>query len=152
MVKKLVMATVACLVASSCYAKGLVYCNDFDNNLNPKNVASKFEGTQVSWIASSDSEFGAQQLTITVYKNISGHQELLLRENFDVNPKWNAYGVKNFDFGEIGNYEIVINKLDGAEIASGEVSLTEAQAPIAKKPEEKLGLDMKELFNRYAPK
>ena len=155
--KKLFAALLAsCFVSSAALAAPaeIVFCENFNDQFEPVNVNTEFEGVQASWFAVLDEPIGQNNMVITLYQNNleNGSQELLDRATIPVNPRWNAYGARNGTFPGVGSYELAIETEDGQTLASGTVLLKEASAPIEEKPEERVGTSLQELFNRYAPK
>lgn len=146
------------LASSAAFAESqIVFCEDFTDQMEPINAAETIQGTQVSWMTVLDEPVGKNRMVVSLYFNDTANntQSLLGRETIEVNPKWNAYGTRYAQFPAYGTYELAFGLEDGTQIASGTVTLVEPTTPEAApepKAEEKVGVTLADLFNRYAPK
>ncbi len=150
-------AIALCALAMNAYSSEIKFGTDIDSNFQVIDPSEKIEGNVFSWLAQADQNFGAAQLMFSIYKNNeNGSQELLARQNIDVNPKWNAFGAKNSQLPDYGTYTFSLSLLDGTDLASGTVELVEPAKsepkPAEPVKEEKVGTTLADLFNRYAPK
>lgn len=137
----------------------IIFCETFDDQLQPVNAADEFQGTQVSWMTVLDEPFGKNKIELSIYVNdpendsqANTSQALLGRISIDVNPKWTAFGIRNSVFPAPGSYDLAIGLEDGTVLAYGSVNLLEETPEEEIQPEEQYGTTLGELFNRYAPK
>ncbi|MCI5638033.1 MAG: hypothetical protein MR287_02220 [Succinivibrio sp.] len=160
------MKSVASVVASlaislsvfSANAGEILFGTDLDAKFNVVNQSSTINQKYFSWLAKFDAAVGVPQVMVTLYSNDNGQQTIVGRDTLDVNPAWNCVGNKNATL-EVGSYTISITKLDGTDLASGDITIAEPPKEEAEKaanePEkkpEKVGTTLADLFNKFAPK
>lgn len=130
----------------------LVFCESLNEQFEPQNVGSSFPGPTVNLILTQDEPFGSPTLTATVYKRDGNQETVLERSNFDINPKWTAYAIRNMALPGPGNYAIGFTTPDGRTIAHEQVALTGGHTEKPGEPQETLGGTLEKVFNKYAPK
>ena len=156
-----VLAVFLCLVslslvgAKSADAAGeIVFCKDVTPDCAPIEPAREFSTTKVSWVAKFSESCGAPQIMFSIYrKDANNTEEMLYRENVDVRPDWNVFVAKDLEFPGDGTYILAFNKLDGATLAEGTVTISaevkpEEAAPLPETIEVE-GSTIETLFNKF---
>ncbi len=128
------------------------FCETLTDKFEPINPGDKFPGPTVSWLATSPTAFGKHKIVVSIYRDKDGVQSLLTRRELEVNPSWNNVGLSNMPVSEPGNYTLTLSQEDGAEIASGSVTILDSVNDQPAKPEKQIGGALEELFNKYKPK
>ncbi|MDR2054410.1 MAG: hypothetical protein LBQ10_00840 [Desulfovibrio sp.] len=142
------------LSATAAYAEAvqIVFCKNFSDSWEPQGQTETFDSNVITWIAKSQEPFGVQQLSLSLYKRQGEQEQLLKRENLDVRPTWNTFGLRNMVLPGEGTYLLSLAKGDGKVIGEGVVVVTAVQKDTASVKTEARGTTLAELFEKYAPK
>jgi hypothetical protein len=154
----IVVTIVICSVLGVAYAADpgkVVFCKGFTDKWEPIEPATEFTTNKVSWLYSASKPYGTPQIMLSIYyKNENEMEKLLFRTNIDVNPNWNASGVKDMTFPLPGLYTLTFSTLSGEPIATGSVKIIEKK--VEEKPFEEQkkmeGTTLEAIFNKYKPK
>ncbi|MDR3087075.1 MAG: hypothetical protein LBU45_03895 [Azoarcus sp.] len=120
-----------------------------------ENEGIEFDTNLISCGFFSPKPYGVMSVTLSIYYQAPGatNEEVLIRENQDVNPEWNILVVPELPLPSTGKYTFSLSRPTGEAIASGSVSIKE------KKVEEKMpeqpkveGTTLEGLFNKFKPK
>lgn len=132
--------------------QGMVFCDTFDEHWKPVNENTQFGTLSVSFIAHVEKSFGIPKITMTVYKVVAEEETLLKREDMDINPTWDTFGVRYLALPDDGVYNIALTTPEGGSLVSGKVTISKAAKGGEVKKQETLGTRLEKLFNKYAPK
>lgn len=132
----------------------IVFCAGFSDSWEPRGVAASFDTPLVSWIAKSGEAYGAQQLSLGIYKIEGAEERLLERRTIEVRPAWNTTGMRNMVLPGKGVFLLALEKKDGTMLCDGKITITGERAASAKAAPktETLGANLSDLFNKYKPK
>lgn len=129
----------------------IIFCENFDNDFMPSGVNTEFTGPAISMIALPGKAFGVPVIYISLYKQDGSRQTLLSRDQAQINPEWNGYGIRNFPVPGEGTFLIALTTEGGETLAQGSFTITSMDASKKAPPEETLGATLKDLFNKYSP-
>lgn len=153
MKKLLLLLGIFLLLGSVARAEGaLIFCESFDDQFKPQNVGASFPGPGISLILTQEKPFGSPSLTLTIYKRDGNRETVLERSNFDINPKWTAYGIRHLAMPGPGEYSIGFTLPDGGAVAQAEVTITGASDEKPAEPQETIGGTLEKAFNKYSTK
>jgi hypothetical protein len=133
----------------------VIFCQSIDDKWKPIDPSTTFETNVVTIFFQNVDEkaFGANEAVITVYLNDEGRQQMLHRENVQLNPQWNTLVLQDIPLPDVGNYYFVLSAISGNIFASGEVTIKTkvVDKEIPEKNEIK-GVDLKALFDLFSGK
>lgn len=161
--KHLRVAVLACFVLAGMLIPGLSFgaekstmefCSNFNDSWKAEGASTTFNTNIISWLAAASEAFGAQQVTLSIYKRQGSEEKLVERKSIDVRPTWNTVGMRNMKLPSEGEYSLSLEKADGKVLSEGKVKITKMQDPSAKAAPktETLGATLSDLFNKYKPK
>jgi hypothetical protein len=130
----------------------IVFCKSFSDTWKPQGPTETFDNNVIAWIVKAQEPFGVQQLSLSLYKRQGEQEQLLKRENLDVRPAWNTFGLRNMVLPAEGTFVLSLAKNDGKVIGEGMVVVTAIQKDTASVETEARGTTLAELFEKYAPK
>lgn len=148
------LLAIFCLSAPAAYAVDeIIFCKSISEKNEPVEPATEFSTSEVAVYTKFSKPCGAPQIMFSIYKRVDKGEELLYRENMDVNPKWNFFSIGNFPFPGDGTYTLAFNHMSGDAIAEGTVIINANIAPEEAEPlPEKIdveGKSLEELFNQF---
>ena len=149
-----VLFVAAALPSQAAQPGKVVFCKEVSADWKPVGVASEFDTNVVSWIAYSPKPFGAPKILLSIYYKKDGDspENLLIREEIDIKPAWNALIVKDVPLPEVGIYSVTLDTLNGAPLSAGSVTIRNRDVE-EKMPEkvESDGVTLEGLFNKFKP-
>lgn len=157
------VAVLACFILAGMLIPGLSFgaekstmefCTNFNDSWKAEGASSTFNTNIISWLATSSEPFGAQQLSLGIYKLQGSEEKLVERKSIEVRPTWNTVGMRNMKLPSEGEFSFSLEKADGKVLSEGKVKITKMQDASAKTPPktETLGASLSDLFNKYKPK
>lgn len=154
LLKGLTLAGLLSVSALSFAEEPVIFCQEFNSQFEPVNASNTIEGTQFSFFFKMPNQqnLGVNQVVFTLFKSDGISQEMLVRQNLETNPRWDAYGFLYATAPDYGTYDVTFDTLDGKTLAAGSVTLVEPApdaAPIEKKEQEIVGTTLEDIFNKF---
>jgi hypothetical protein len=129
----------------------VIFCLDL-KDWTPLEPAEEFDTNKISAMFKSASSFAAMRVSLSIYRlEEGGVENLIHREDFDINPEWNVWFAQNIPLPQTGQYEFVLNRPDGAQLAKGVVLIKEkkTEEPMPEKIDSS-GSTLEAVFNKYS--
>jgi hypothetical protein len=121
---------------------------------NLVNEAREFDTNLITCGFFCAKPFAAMKVTVSVYlQKPQQAEELVLRTDIDVNPKWNILFLPDLPMPSTGDYGFSLSTLAGDVLADGNVKIAEkkVEKEIPAQPSVS-GTTLEGLFNKFKPK
>lgn len=146
----LFMANTTSLGADILQPGGITFCKSITAQGDMVEPATDFTENTVAMVALFEEPCKTTNILFTIYVKESNLQNLVFREEMQVDPTWNNVLSQGIPFPGTGNYILSFMRPDGTILASGKVNIT-SEKPIQPMPEKLVmeGRTLSELFNHF---
>jgi len=127
-----------------------LFCKGLGENGEPIEPGVEFDTNVVSCVFRGKKAFGVMQAVLSIYPLDGNGQNILPREQHDINPAWNVVYLPDIPLPAKGKYSFVLSSASGEVFSSGEVTIRNKTVD---KPIPKItkvdGTTLEGLFHKY---
>jgi hypothetical protein len=136
----------------------VLFSEQVGSDIMPIDQGNAFKNNIINIILHGEKPFEVGSIIFTIYKINLPFEELLFREELDINPSWSYFLIRDFPFVEAGTYKISFTEPHNSlliaegvvEILSEKLDHKEIPKTVPKESQE--GKTLKEIFEQYKSK